>query len=165
LRYDTVLRVTRYVAIHAPGLTILLSLPNYHIMTYCMTLGYTTTIKCVILLKAGNTAIATVDDFKRVVAQTRQDKLPVLHCEFATVQYQSLHTTEGSLMLHYDKLNVIAWHLQSNRDPTVNQFSVPDSAPPQLKTPPPADTAYNDTQIPNLIYHLWSWDKHSPYLN
>jgi hypothetical protein len=165
LRYDTVLRVMRYVAIRTPGLTILLSLPNYHIMSYCMTLGYTTTIKCAILLKAGNTAIATVDDFKKVVAQTRQDKLPVLHCEFATVQYQSLHTTEGSLMLHYDKLNVIAWHLQSNRDPTVNQFSVPDSAPPQLKTPPPADTAYNDTQIPNLIYHLWSWDKHSPYLN
>jgi hypothetical protein len=42
LRYDTVLRVTRYVAIRAPGLTILLSLPNYHIMIYCMTLGYTT---------------------------------------------------------------------------------------------------------------------------
>jgi hypothetical protein len=42
LRYDTVLRVTRYVAIRAPGLTILLSLPNYHIMTYCMMLGYTT---------------------------------------------------------------------------------------------------------------------------
>jgi len=41
-RYDTVLRVTRYVAICAPGLTILLSLPNYYITTYCMTLGYTT---------------------------------------------------------------------------------------------------------------------------
>jgi hypothetical protein len=41
-RYDTVLRVTRYVAIRAPGLTILLSLPNYYIMTYCITLGYTT---------------------------------------------------------------------------------------------------------------------------
>jgi hypothetical protein len=32
----------RYVAIHAPGLTILLSLPNYQMMTYCMMLGYTT---------------------------------------------------------------------------------------------------------------------------
>jgi hypothetical protein len=42
LRYDTVLRVTRYVAIRAPGLTILLSLPNYYIMIYCMMLGYTT---------------------------------------------------------------------------------------------------------------------------
>jgi hypothetical protein len=41
-RYDTVLRVTRYVAIRAPGLTILLSLPNYHITTYWITLGYTT---------------------------------------------------------------------------------------------------------------------------
>jgi hypothetical protein len=41
-RYDTVLRVTRYGAIRAPGLTILLSLPNNHIMTYCMMLGYTT---------------------------------------------------------------------------------------------------------------------------
>ena len=41
-RYDTVLRVTRYVAIRAPGLTILLSLPNYHITIYCMMLGYTT---------------------------------------------------------------------------------------------------------------------------
>jgi hypothetical protein len=40
--YDTVLRVTRYVAIRAPGLTILLSLPNYQITTYWMTLGYTT---------------------------------------------------------------------------------------------------------------------------
>jgi hypothetical protein len=42
LCYDTVLRVTRYVAIRAPGLTILLSLPNYYITTYCMMLGYTT---------------------------------------------------------------------------------------------------------------------------
>ena len=42
LRYDTVLRVTRYVAIRAPGLTILLRLLNYHITTYWMTLGYTT---------------------------------------------------------------------------------------------------------------------------
>jgi hypothetical protein len=42
LRYDTVLRVTHYVAIHAPGLTILLSLLNYHITAYCVTLGYTT---------------------------------------------------------------------------------------------------------------------------
>jgi hypothetical protein len=42
LRYDTMLRVTHYVAIRAPGLTILLSLPNYHIMTYCIMLGYTT---------------------------------------------------------------------------------------------------------------------------
>jgi len=41
-RYDTVLRVTRYVAIRAPGLTILLSLPNYHITTYWIMLGYTT---------------------------------------------------------------------------------------------------------------------------
>jgi hypothetical protein len=37
-----VLRVTRYVAIRAPGLTILLSLLNYHMTTYCVTLGYTT---------------------------------------------------------------------------------------------------------------------------
>ena len=42
LRYDTVLRVTRYVAIRVPGLTILLSLPNYYITTYCIMLGYTT---------------------------------------------------------------------------------------------------------------------------
>jgi hypothetical protein len=42
LRYDTVLRVTCYVAICMPGLTILLSLPNYHITTYCIMLGYTT---------------------------------------------------------------------------------------------------------------------------
>jgi len=41
-RYDTVLRVTRYVAIRPPVLTILLSLPYYHITTYWMTLGYTT---------------------------------------------------------------------------------------------------------------------------
>jgi hypothetical protein len=41
-RYDAVLRVTRYVAIRAPGLTILLSLPNYQITTYWMMLGYTT---------------------------------------------------------------------------------------------------------------------------
>ena len=39
---DTVLRVTRYVDIRAPGITILLSLPNYHITTYCIALGYTT---------------------------------------------------------------------------------------------------------------------------
>jgi hypothetical protein len=42
LRYDTVLRVTRYVPIRTPGLTILSSLLNYHITTYCVTLGYTT---------------------------------------------------------------------------------------------------------------------------
>jgi len=42
LRYDTVLHVTRYVAIRAPGLTILLSLLNYHMIAYCVTLGYTT---------------------------------------------------------------------------------------------------------------------------
>jgi len=42
LRYDTVLRVYRYVAIRALGLTILLSLPNYQITTYCIMLGYTT---------------------------------------------------------------------------------------------------------------------------
>jgi hypothetical protein len=42
LRYDTVLRIMRYVAIRAPGLTILLSLLNYLITTYCVTLGYTT---------------------------------------------------------------------------------------------------------------------------
>jgi hypothetical protein len=42
LRYDTVLCVTGYVAIRTPGLTILLSLPNYYITTYCITLGYTT---------------------------------------------------------------------------------------------------------------------------
>jgi hypothetical protein len=41
-RYDTVLRVTRYVAIRVPGLTKLLSLPNYYITTYCIMLGYTT---------------------------------------------------------------------------------------------------------------------------
>ena len=41
-RYDTVLRVTRYVAIRAPVLTILLSLPNYYVTTYLVTLGYTT---------------------------------------------------------------------------------------------------------------------------
>ena len=41
-RYDTVLRVTHYVAIRAPVLTILLSLPNYHMTTYWITLGYTT---------------------------------------------------------------------------------------------------------------------------
>jgi len=34
----------RYVAILAPGLIILLSLPNYRITTYWITLGYTT--KC-----------------------------------------------------------------------------------------------------------------------
>ena len=44
LRYDTVLRVMHYVTIRAPGLTILLSLPNYHITTYHMMLGYTTTV-------------------------------------------------------------------------------------------------------------------------
>jgi hypothetical protein len=43
-RYDTVLRVTCYVAIRAPVLTILLSLPNYHITTYWITLGYTTIV-------------------------------------------------------------------------------------------------------------------------
>jgi hypothetical protein len=42
LRFDTVLCVTRYVAIFAPGLTILFSLLNYHITTYCVTLRYTT---------------------------------------------------------------------------------------------------------------------------
>jgi hypothetical protein len=50
LRYDAVLHVTRYVAIRAPGLTILLSLPNYHITTYCMTLGYTTIIRRYLLI-------------------------------------------------------------------------------------------------------------------
>jgi hypothetical protein len=42
LRYDTVLRVMRYIAIRAPGLTILLSLPNYYVTTYLVTLGYRT---------------------------------------------------------------------------------------------------------------------------
>jgi hypothetical protein len=42
LRYNTVLRVMRYVAIRMPGLTILLSLPNYNITTYCIAPGYTT---------------------------------------------------------------------------------------------------------------------------
>jgi hypothetical protein len=44
LRYDMVLHVTCYVAIRAPGLTILLSFPYYYITTYCITLGYTTTL-------------------------------------------------------------------------------------------------------------------------
>jgi len=38
-----VLRVTRYAASRAPVLTILLSLPNYYVTTYWVTLGYTTT--------------------------------------------------------------------------------------------------------------------------
>ena len=44
-RYDTVLRVTPYVTIRAPVLTILLSLPNYHMTTYWIMLGYTTSVE------------------------------------------------------------------------------------------------------------------------
>jgi len=39
-----VLRVTRYVAIRAPVLTILLSLPSYYVTTYLVMLGYTTVL-------------------------------------------------------------------------------------------------------------------------
>jgi hypothetical protein len=53
-----VLRVTRYVAIRAPVLTILLSLPNYYVTTYLVTLGYTTFGETYWLQKTG-TAMGT----------------------------------------------------------------------------------------------------------
>jgi hypothetical protein len=37
--------------------------------------------------------------------------------QFATVQYQPLHPTEGSLMLYYDQMNVVTKHLQAAYTP------------------------------------------------
>ncbi len=82
-RYDTVLRVTRYVPIRAPVLTILLSLPNYHITTYWITLGYTTVTVRVDRAKESAvdklSTIATVGPFRGGINLIRLNKKCKVH--------------------------------------------------------------------------------------
>jgi hypothetical protein len=110
-RYDTVLRVTRYVAIHAPGLTILLSLPNYYIMTYCITLGYTTTISCgnLLLINVADARCEHTSILRALVKYSTEHPggtwrlsgpqgPDVRHRTLPSIQHQALHSDQ--IVLH-----------------------------------------------------------------
>jgi hypothetical protein len=70
------------------------------------------TIRRSIILQFNGKPVASEDDIKNYVALAQNDKLSQVTITFATVQPQPLHPTEGSLMLYYDQMNVIAAHLQ-----------------------------------------------------
>jgi len=78
------------------------------------------TIKRGILLNINNKPVASSADVTAYIQQAKAQKLTHIRCKFATLQYQPLHPHEGSLMLYYDQLNVIAKHLTHSTGPTTN---------------------------------------------
>jgi len=76
------------------------------------------TIKRGILLNINNKPVASSADVTAYIQQAKAQKLTHIRCKFATLQYQPLHPHEGSLMLYYDQLNVIAKHLTHSTGPT-----------------------------------------------
>jgi hypothetical protein len=60
------------------------------------------------LLSIYRWAITNEEDIKEARKYTRHIRSTSWSWEFATVQYHPLHPSEGSLMLYYDQLNVIA---------------------------------------------------------
>lgn len=73
------------------------------------------TIRKGILLSINGKTVARLDDITMFIQQARTDNLPYISCEFATLQYQPLHLHEGSSMLYYDQLSVIARHLTQHK--------------------------------------------------
>jgi hypothetical protein len=93
-----VLCVTRYVAICAPGLTILLSLLTYHIMTYCITLGCTTAVDSSRPVKYVGETI--VDDAGLGMNQQTQTELLTDNVGRLAQQWEKLlYSTGGALNL------------------------------------------------------------------
>jgi hypothetical protein len=70
------------------------------------------TIKRAILLSISGHPITTIEDAEKTIAMLRHQGTKQAICRFATIGYHGTHPTEGSLMLYYDQLNVIAQHLK-----------------------------------------------------
>jgi hypothetical protein len=114
------------------------------------------------LLQIDNTSIASIDDAKRAIAAAKDKQQDNITCHFATVAYQPLHPTEGSLMLYYDQLNIIAKHLMDietestiqkgqSRQVQATQPAKPQSPAPHPTMPPlahPVGTALNTMTLP-----------------
>jgi dUTP pyrophosphatase len=111
------------------------------------------TIKRALLLSFNNEPIHSNHDLIAAINNARANSLATAQCEFATTTHHALHPTEGSLMLYYDQLNVIAKHL-SAAYPTRQQHPADPSSDP---TPAPNITHSNatkgkirQTQDPNI---------------
>lgn len=90
------------------------------------------TLKQAILLTFNNEPIRDEHDLVQAITNARKTGQLTALCEFSTINYHALHPTEGSLMLSYDQLNVIAKHLHDaypkhNQDATFSP--APEPAP------------------------------------
>jgi hypothetical protein len=69
-------------------------------------------LKRAIILTVDKHNVRNTSELESIVMQARQAGRKQITIQFATIQPQPLHPQEGSLMLHYDQLNIIAKHLQ-----------------------------------------------------
>jgi hypothetical protein len=85
--------------------------PGHKISKLCSTLRRS------IILSFNNQPITSQADLESYIKRARDNNETKARMQFATVQYQPLHPTEGSLMLYYDQMNVVAKHLQAAYTP------------------------------------------------
>jgi hypothetical protein len=87
------------------------------------------TLKRAILLSFNGKPIISQETLQQEVLHACQQGLLQATCEFATVSRHAQHPQEGSLMLHYDQLNVIAKHLkEAYQRPMVHQLNANEPA-------------------------------------
>jgi hypothetical protein len=109
------------------------------------------TLKCATLLSIEGESITNKHDIRRIIAHAKATNKQTVNCIFATIQYHSLHPTEGLLMLYYDHLKVIAQHLHPK----------PSQTPTHTSTPTIDDDA--DTSTHPLDAHIHNID--DPHIN
>jgi hypothetical protein len=111
---------------------------------------WSSTLKRVILLKLGNHHITKEDHVRAAVQDHRERLQTTAILSFATVQHHGIHPTEGSLMLYYNQLNVIAKHLNAaypQPSPTNNTPHVRHT----MGEPPPAPNIPNSTESTDTV--------------
>ncbi len=70
------------------------------------------TLKRAVIIAVDDNPVAHEEDIKKYISMARQKQADTIMVKFATPQPQPLHPTEGSLMLYYDQMNIIANHLK-----------------------------------------------------
>lgn len=108
------------------------------------------TLKCATLLKINGHSIKNTGDVREVVQNLRLQGTSTATWTFTMVQYHGLHPTEGSLMLYYDQLNVIAKYLlAAQHQPTmtfhVRHTKTADPPPPAPNKSSPSQTHHQLT--------------------
>jgi len=103
------------------------------------------TIKRALLLHVNNEPVASEADAIHIINTLKQQGHTEAECGFATIRQHGVHPTDGSLMLYYDQLNVIAQHLASGDIRHISDTPTAPSPPPAPNIPHRTNPSANES--------------------